>query len=108
MSENKLLDRVNADTATPIDVHVSPTMHPDAISSHGPVLCDGGEGRGRAGYSAGRSALRAMYQALGACDKAKTALLEPVPTGAKGSGALRAEVPKHRCSELATAMAGAA
>ena len=97
------LAEINQQTQVGVSTHVSPAAHPDAIASFGDVLCSGDGGPGQIGYSTGRSALKALYQASIDVDEAHMSLLSPQASGKRapnGAPIASMEVPNERRAGL--------
>src|SRR5437660_2801073 len=122
MPQNELLEKINAETTVQISTLAPLDMHPDALqrtfrdskpgeAARGPtlgeVLIDGGNGRGAAGYRAGRRALGTLFSGLVQIEEAHKSLLTQIQVGvqkATGKPILQMGVPAERQAELATAM----
>lgn len=104
---NELLERINGSYTAPINVNVPTSIHPDQLSGHGETLI----GIAPDAYSAGRAALKKMYESASNIDAAHTATLVTVPkvglVRGKASSAPVYEkiVDPARAPELASSMA---
>ncbi len=103
MSNNPRLDSLNEATATPVTLSAGLDLHPDMLAPHGQVLVDDLGGSGETVYSAGRTSLKIIYEAISAIDAAHQAQLEPVAPIVKGAP-VRKEIPHSRRAALADAM----
>ena len=96
------LDSITTATATPVRGDISPSLHPDSILPFGQTLATDDSPLTAAAFTAGRHALKALYETQAAMEQASLATRAKYGSGAVVDGSsIHAALPDDRAAQLA-------